>query len=699
MHRITIREGHCLPAIFVTLVAFALVTFLPMPALATEGLSQPKNHLNVDLVIDGSGSLTYGNDATDPKGLRYDAIDLFLSLLTNDGNNVGAIVFNDNSDTYLLHTGIQPVSGKSQKLALAQQIRSAGADGDTDIGSALLTAVQELGPASSENGLPSVVVLFSDGRTDLGTDDEALQRSLANKEQAIVEAQSAGIPVYTICLNASSVADPDELSAISSRTSGQAVAVASPEDLSGAFESFYNVIFSTSSANTTDVTFGENGTATQEIQVPAYGAEEVNVIVSDNDVNDITASSPSGALSPDALAANTMTGGHYEVMKLVDPEAGTWSVTLTGTPGATARVNAVYNVNTSAALSVPDDAESFGAGDSVDFTARLYKDGEPITDSSIVKEYSSILTVTNQATGESQSFSMEPGDDGAFTYSFAEPTADPASFVASAVLSAGEISQETNQIQLSFANTPPSVVDSNDVKDGVVERKVLVTPFSGHTDKVDVSSYFSDEQDGGNGLEYSLTSTQLEKNTAVLDGSTLTVDTAHSRSGDVVIEARDSQGSATSLTVHYSVTNLTIPIYVIILALLALLAVVIMSVHYARTHRVFVGKVTISDLNNRNKVQQVSLRGRKTLQGLGASFPGMDAMRCYLIAQDRRTLLFTSKQGFFSDRNKESSKKLVLRNGRNCLYSDAAHSQGICIEVEPGMAARSFGSGRSARRR
>ena len=156
-------------------------------------------------------------------GLRYDAIDLFLALLTNTGNQVGAIVFDDDSQSYLLDTGLLAVSGKEDKLAISTQIRQAGTRKDTDIGSALLSAVEILTGSSADEDNKNVIVLFSDGRTDVGSDQEAYAQSLQNKDTAITMAQGAGIPIYSICLNASPVADPEELQEISDRTGGAAL--------------------------------------------------------------------------------------------------------------------------------------------------------------------------------------------------------------------------------------------------------------------------------------------------------------------------------------------------------------------------------------------------------------------------------------------------------------------------------------------
>ena len=126
-------------------MAVVLSLCFVLSAAADKELAvQQSNRFNVMLVIDGSGSLVSKSNGTDKDGLRYDAIELFMALLTNQGNNVGAVVFDDDSQQYILNTGISSVSGKDEKMSIAKQIRDAGTGGDTDIGSALLTAVEQL---------------------------------------------------------------------------------------------------------------------------------------------------------------------------------------------------------------------------------------------------------------------------------------------------------------------------------------------------------------------------------------------------------------------------------------------------------------------------------------------------------------------------------------------------------------------------
>ena len=91
-------------AVIMTVTLLTILGAISVSASAVQPYSHGKlSRFNIQLVIDGSGSLVNGSGATDPNGLRYDAINMFLALLTNEGNNVGAIVFDDKSNPFILN--------------------------------------------------------------------------------------------------------------------------------------------------------------------------------------------------------------------------------------------------------------------------------------------------------------------------------------------------------------------------------------------------------------------------------------------------------------------------------------------------------------------------------------------------------------------------------------------------------------------
>lgn len=666
--------SHAVPLLMV----WSLLLCQPVLATAQAISNQDLERFNVMLVIDGSGSLVYGGDATDPNGLRYDAIDLFLALLTNSGNQVGAIVFDDDAQNYLLNTGLQPISGKTDKMSLSDQIRQAGTRNDTDIGSALLTAVETLNNQSAQNGMESVIILFSDGRTDLGDNEEAYNTSLENKETAITTAQAASIPVYSICLDATPVADPAELQEIATRTSGDFVSVSSPEDLTGAFESFYNLIFATSSSERVTSTFPADGTLQFDIDVPTYGAEEVNIILDTDGVGQVQLNAPSGPLTAAQVDDSTMTGGDYDVIKLVDPEVGRWTMQLTGVPQDNVTINVIYNIDSTAILSTSDGGTDYGAGDTVTLQAALYQDGSPITDSSVTSEYTAQLTLTNMADNTTETVEMTAGSNGTFTYDFLEE--DLNSYSAQVVFQYANLSIPSNTVHLNFGNTAPSVPDDQQL----IEESVIVTPVTGRTRSFELNDYFSDTQ--GDPLTYSISSSQLVDDTAALDGSKLTVNTAKSRSGDLVLRATDPQGAYSEMTIRFHVTNLTPAIFGLIVAGIVAALIVAGFTIYQATHRPFRGTLSVSNadpsMRGMAARSHASFRGKVKLSYFAVGNCGMDARKCCFVALPGRRLEFHSPKPVYY--NGIAKKQVIILPGTTEIYADENGTRGIYINMKMG---------------
>lgn len=664
------------------LLAAALIVCLFLMCMPgrVDAANADESDFNVALVIDGSGSLSsdlVGAEATDPSNMRYDAISLFLALLTNDGNYVDAIVFN-HTPTFLLNTGMQPISGKDAKESLSQAIRSVNVYGDTDIGTALLQAVNAVADQSASNGLKPAVILFSDGRTDLGSDQDAYNASIANKEAAIAKAQENGIPIFTICLQATDVADPSELQSISERTSGDFVVVNSASDLARAFESFYGLIFPSSSTDRVDLRFGDDGILEYGFKVPEYGAREVNIILNGADLSSAQLNTPSSMMDANAIASCTMSGGAYSVVKLVDPERGDWRLGLRGTPGATVTANVIYNVDVSAQLSVAGDATELDQASSTTVVARLYQSGAAVQDASVTQDYSATLIVTNLADGTTSSIDMKPCEDGSFSATFGSDI--PASYGLSAHLASGELSLDTNSIELSFSNSAPQLT-----KGDSVESSAIVTPISGGSVELDLADYFTDAQDGSN-LAYSIVSSQLDGDSATLDGSKLTVRTADSKSGALVVRAADSQGATAQLTVQMKVTD-TRPFFVVLVVGVIVAAGVIFGLAWWRkTHIRFKGSISVRNAN-------VELAGGKILGHIRGKVPlarfsvqdggGFNAKKSYFLVVDKRSIVFRSPDQIFSGPSPEARHKVSLNmTGTTMLYADKEHTKGLKVTVE-----------------
>ena len=658
----------------VLLLAVMLVVGLVCAGSVSALSSNQVSRLNVMLVIDGSGSLTMDN-GTDLDGHRYDAIDLFLALLTNDGNNVGAIVFNHET---LLNSPIAPITGKADKLALSQKIRDAGAQGDTNTGDALQAAVDACAAATAENGMNSVILLFSDGNINMDYHGgaEAVERSKEAMENAINKAQTSSIPIHTVCLTGTSYAHPEEMQQISDRTGGTYASVNKAQDLTTAFENFYRLFFPNSSNEITQTTFPSDGKLSLDIQIPTYGAEEVNVILDTTTVASTSITAPAGALNGGQIDDSTMSGGFYDVIKLVDPEKGLWNVSLSGTPGTNVTVNVLYNIDSAAQLKTADGKNDYGVGETVTLQAQLLHDGNTVNDEVVTQEYTAELLLTNTATGETTPITMTPQAGGMFSCTFTG--SDYSSYTAKATLKYSNLNLGSNEWPLNFGNTAPVAIRN------LEEVKQTVTPISGKTKTVDVTAFFTDAQDTS--LTYSILSSQVIQGTANLDGATgiLTVDTGKSRSGDIVIQAADSQGATAQMTVRMKVTNLTWVIFgTIIAAVLAGIGIAL-SILLIALNKPFKGMLTVQDINGGIQRTRGGFRGRLALEKIGITGSGIE--KGVFVAMGNNQVEFRSANQIYSVTGFQTNpKRIILSPGPNTIYADVGHTRGIEIDLQPSM--------------
>ena len=658
----------------------ALLLSMVVPAASA---SEAGTGMNIMLVIDGSGSLK----STDQNGLRYDALDLFLALLTNDGNNVGAVVFNEGSDSFRLYETLSEIEGKSDKLTLSDAVREAGVGGDTNIGAALLKGVNEAAAMTQSNGQPAVVILFSDGKTDLA-DQAEYEASLQAKEEAIVQAQKSQIRVYTICLNSNGGADPDEMREISERTSGSAVEVDDAQGLKGAFEAFYPLIFAGTGSKTQENNYPADGKLEFRVSVPVYGAEEVNIILNTTELESKSISSPEGQLTDAQIAEYTMSGGNYDVIKLVDPAAGEWVVTLNGAPGKKVTVNVLYNIDSEVWLKTADGGSDYSMGEQVTLEAVLVQNGNEVLDSAVASDYKATLMLTDLTSGAApESFEMVPDGNGKFTCTVEGK--DYTSYTAYAVLTFNDLALESDVVPLNFGNTAPVASAADPAKD-ILE--VTVTPFTGKKTSLNLSDYFTDAQDKQ--LSYSVISSQLVQDTVDLDEQTgkLIVNTAASRSGDLVLQAKDSQGATAQKTIRFEVTDLRLVLTGSTLAIIIGVIAFVSVTAWIAAQKPWRGSLTVRNMLNGAVRERGDFRGTVKLKQMRIGNCGLDGK---FVSVGHNRMEFVSKKPVYPLRNGvvgSAVKRVTISGGTTTIYANEKQQGGIIVDAAP-QANAGFGGG------
>ena len=491
------------------------------PGMAKEG---ENTNYNIEVVVDASGSL----NETDPENNRYTAIDIFLQSLREKGNNVGAVVFTSQIEA---DTGLSEMISKNSKEKLSNQIKEYVPDkGDTNIGLALQTAIDNLNAVN--NGSENIILLLSDGNTDMGSAD-ANESSLAIERSAIEQCISDGIKVYGICLNSDANANLQEFKDMTSLTSGAFLEVKSSENLVAALKDFYGQIFKTKFIS--DMKTIKDGVATKSIEVPLYGVEELNITINNaSKLSGVTITKPGGVdMSANEFGGISSVIGDYYFIKITDPNAGLWVVTVSGLEGTQIAFDFVFNSDNTVVLETASTNNSFSLDQDVDFLAGFHSKGEKLIGKEYYEYYTGTLVV-NFAGSENknlQYYPMAPDGENGFKGSLSYDKEGV--YEVYAVLTCGEFESLSAPVTISVGNSLPTFSAGDN------EVTVKINKLFNKKETVDIGKYFSDKEDENLSLKL-LASSYKDKEIEGPEGNKIVLKKLVN--GKVTVQAEDSNG-------------------------------------------------------------------------------------------------------------------------------------------------------------
>lgn len=581
------------------------------------------NKYNVVFVIDESGSMK----KTDADKLRYEATDLFLGLMTQEGNYAGTVSFDDQ---IIYAQDIMGVNSTTDKATISDAIKANTAtNGDTDIGGALETAVSMLNTKGNPD-LPSTIILLTDGNTDLDNDpsvvSEAEEASIEKKSAAIAEARDNGISVYSVCLNENGEADFSETKQISDATGGEAREVTNADDLKNVFEMFYQIIYGTRD----NVIYEGTVPVTTQYMVPEAGVEEVNIMI-EGQVSNVAFTDPSG--NPYYDAATTQTG-NITLEKIANPQQGEWTVSVDGDPGAKVSISLLYNYNFYVQDNTDLQDEAYKQGDEVSFEAQLTgTDGNPLQLSED-SAYAAQVRFVDENDNVTDSIPMEI-KNGGFALDYKIPENDKAYryYIAVSLKTDeenGNICKKTDIRQFTCgANTAP-------VSNGDIEATVKLWPFKDNVYKLDLTTLAKDAEDST--LSYSIVSTSFiskedsSEGDYTLKGDTLTQDHFSLRKGEYVIRCVDSGGVYCDVKVTVSSINIgMLTVIGILIAILIAVAVAVFGI-YTALKTPFYGDIYLKNSYDGDEIKRTKARGRINLNMFNVPITGIDGRKSYFQA-------------------------------------------------------------------
>lgn len=652
------KRRRLLLGVFAQLLACVIVLSSSVtPAMAAAPASGG-NRFNIVVVLDASGSM----NSTDPNPNRYrfKAITQFMNLLAEQGNMVGGVVFHTN---VAAEYPLTRTRGQAEKDAVIQTLESVPAGGWTNIGAGLDKAVSMI-KEDGDPALPSVILLLSDGSSAMGTEKETLA-TLDVKADALQAARESGISIYSVCLNADHNADIPEMEQISNATGGVFMEVSQAEDLQAVFNTFYELIYGTSTIPLFNGTLPDSGRLETAFDVPGLGVEEVNIIVYGNSTK-LDLLRPDGAEGSPSISMF----GTFSMLKLTDIIPGTWTLITEGVPGDNIKINMVYNTDLGVELST-DSGRVFNPSDEVTFTATLTGGNSPATDSEQYTGYSAQLVVMDAYEAELDRIPMQVVGD----HFEAARTFDEGVYYCKAVVSGNHIDNKESdrigpltsdsQVPPSGSGAAPAPIPENTPPvpvSEVVEATVNVWPFKGGSYTLDLTTLATDAEDST--LRYKIISSSFTEGTDyTVDDDVLQMDHFSLSKGGFTVRATDSGGLSCEIEVVVHAISITM-LTLIGLGAAALVALIVFGILlYIALNKPFRGTISAQSYCNgtfQGKPFQPR-RGRCKLSAFGMDNVGLDYQKCYFQASGQNYIeLITNVPVIW---NGQETKKVRITSG------------------------------------
>ncbi len=669
---------------FKILVLCLAVTLAIAGALPTFAEEETKvNRFNVMIVVDASGSMTN----TDPNGLRFEAISQFTNLLAAEGNYLGGIVFS--TDISAKQEPV-PVSSQESKDSVTELLKSVPAVGWTNTGEALACAVDLLN-ANGDPSLPSVVVLLSDGNTDMGDKDKT-EESLNKKADAIQTARESDVAIYTVCLNANDSADVSEMEQISDATGGVFREVGKAEDLQEVFNTFYNLIYGTSTVMLVDEVFPEEGFAENKFEVPGIGVEEVNIIIYGKTA-EVVLTRPDGKLS----SASPVVYDSFTMIKVTDVLPGSWTIMTKGVPGDSIKINMVYNTNLGVEL-VTNTEQNFSYTETpIKLTATLKAGSSYADDESQYTGYSATLHIYDAYGDEIKTEEMgltdghfeteELFEEGVYNFmvtvngnhlSKESATVGPITVVEKVVVenSTDDTASEEEPEVIIPVNTPPVP------KQEKVTKTVYVWPFFGGKTEFDLNILAEDAEDET--LRYKIVSSSFveDKDYRTDENGVVTVDNFSLSKGAFTVRATDSGGLSCDIEVIIKTHNVGI-IALIVIGIGALLVIAALAfITYKSLGKPFMGTVTVENTATGESASVRKSRGRLKLKTMQIGQCGIDG-NAYFQATGKNFIYLKSSKPLCTEGSLKKLKKIKIESGLDTRIStDDRFETGILVRFD-----------------
>ena len=560
--------------ILTVLLAAVMLICMSVSAVWAEGEEVAQqttaDNMSFDVIfaIDGSGSMK----KSDALKLRLTAGRLFTEMVYSDTSRAGFVQF---TNVIMDSQGLTELSTEDSKAAFRDRLSglqdSVKGTWDTDISLGLTQALNLLKEGDSFNGDRNpMIILLSDGNTDLPNGPRTVEESNAELTGTLNEAVSLGVPIYSIGLNYDGKLDVDYMQNIASQTGGAFYNITTATD----FNKYMTDIFGNVADG--DLT-GLNPNYIDGRYVTDFVIDNASVlmanivILTDKGVSDPQLIDPTGAVVPlDAehgVIVSTDTSDEnkvstYTILKIMYPAQGAWKVSVKGEADDAVQVNLLTTYDISFKLLNSRDPL---AGNDINIYGKLVRADENITDSNLLSGATATCTIMdNKGNIVGENLPMTYNEE-KHVFICKTNLEKSGNYYVTAKLEGkdGSFSKEAAQYQLTIGRAELSV-------SGAAKANMWCTPIKTKA-SVDISKYVKCEslaelncsvEDNGNNI----VTADYSKDTGMLNLTPL-----KTGSQDLKVTFSDAYGQSGELTVSCSIK----PSWIWFVAAIVILAVAV----------------------------------------------------------------------------------------------------------------------------
>lgn len=502
---------------------------------------QSNNNMDVVLVIDVSGSMGSKKSTkvgADPNRIVLEGAKLFIDMMESSGSRAGLVAF---SDVLNQVYNLTPLNTGEDKEAIKSIIAGLEYTGDTDIGLAVQKAVEMITTAQ-DVGNNKMILFFTDGKIDLpkGTpsEAEAEKQSREYAEGAIEAATKAGIPIYTIGLNVNGSVDTDLISKMSANTGAKNNIVTQAEELPSIFNSIFADFVETEINEVGDITISNADTYEElPFDIPNDSVLEANIVMitsGSGSLNDILLVEPDGTtVAPDGKRVILTTSKNYNMLKIIGPMAGTWTLRVKGDQGCQVHVNLLFNYDVILKADYQPDEDG-----NLEVTASLEKNGALVSDEAL---YGQLTTVAN-VTREDGTITSYPMQLSGTTFTCTVPVAAGETVQVVAHTEGANMYRDSNAFSYSnSAVAVPQLTQTGVLPSPIILKGLLPGMAKA---KLDLNDYFGSTDPSGNTNSFDIQVFDEDIVTAEINGNELLLKGAAKGTTQIDVKAMDAEGNS-----------------------------------------------------------------------------------------------------------------------------------------------------------